>query len=143
MTAACKLCGQIIVGKDAINTVGDLIGSWAPASAGEVSDIGVSLGREAARQVANFDLLAGAVMQHISWHHSNEMVMMETVAVGNLSMKIFAMRHATSNSENFAQLRDSWSEGIRKVLFPVQATADAPDASPPFDASPSSSGAAS
>lgn len=95
MTAACQLCGQII-------------------SADAVVNVLLTPGEDAmaALNVAEFDLLAGRMAQHLSAVHPRESA--QAAKVMFLAGKVYAMTWAESGTEpNFKRLRSAW----RKTIF--------------------------
>lgn len=128
MIAICKLCKEIVVGRE-------VVGPVAMDENGRV-----------VRQVQEFDLLAASMVNHILSAHQQmngtpaAPPAMELSAVANLAGKVYAMNHAVSSgSANFEALRESWKTTIRNFLFPQAEAAAAPGASSDSAALPSGS----
>lgn len=119
MTASCQLCGQIIRAEVTHGRYDAIVTS-------EEQRVLI----EAARQVREFDLLAGFMANHISLLH-REPQALEMAAVANLAAKVYAMTHAESaTTPGFEKLRESWRTTILAQLSGVDFQATGGGATP-------------
>lgn len=104
MTCTCQMCGQALFGGMSAITL------TVPATLEEDQK------SRAVGDIADFDLLAARVAQHINEHHRRQA--QEMSAVMFLAGKVYAMTYAESSTEpNFKKLRVSWRKAIMSQLF--------------------------
>jgi hypothetical protein len=101
MTASCRICGEIIVGRAA-----RLFMLNPDADKEETS---------AMVEIAEFDLLAGQIADHLSKRHEAEA--QEMVAVSMLAGKVYAMTWAENATfPKYELLRTSWRKAILEQM---------------------------
>lgn len=105
MTCTCQLCGQPLFG--GMSTI-----MLDPGGTPEEHQKSQALA-----DIADFDLLAARVAQHINEHHKRREAQ-EMSAVMFLAGKVYAMTYGESSTEpNFKKLRVAWRKAIMAQLF--------------------------
>ena len=84
--------------------------------------------QRAQRELQDFDLLAGAMAEHLNQRHQQHA--MEMTAMMFLAGKAYAMRWAESTEPRMALMRDAWRAGVVDFLIPGYASGASPEAGP-------------
>jgi hypothetical protein len=130
MGCRCELCGALIYSGHVSSLTGVdpmMTASGVVVTAEEI---------EAAKDLAEFDLLSARVAGHISQSHPKQAHQM--AAFGFLASKVYAMTHAQTSYEadKFRAIRAAWKDGIVKAMKDQPAAGEAPAPAGSTEAAP-------